>query len=518
MAGSCRGESVDARSDIYSLGCVLYELLSGRPPFLAPNPVSMMHLHVNQPPADLQQQIPDLPVGLQNVVMRALAKIPARRYQTVADLVLDLSLVRDGHGTEIPETKQEPIHPRAMRANKVIFAIILMAMLTVTFSYLSQAGSRGPLPELTPRSELLSPPKLKELAALQNRTKDRDKQLRNYIEWIDHNNATADPLSLAQAHHAAAILLAQIEPSRDLDAHRRLALDLYEKAVASHPEPTIQNVQLCDFALQRSAELLSATNRWAEVERLQRSRVDRWRKYARVLPTARDQTPPMALALTDLSKTLKREGKNEEALRVATEAVSDQGCSRPRISSAFVLLNAACLNLELRPENPADQPARKLEEHPRSLANKSGKTMLNQALLIVDSCRTGDSVDWFSQAIERLSGLERHELALDVATRAEEFHARRSESAKLSTVCISKGKLLIKLERYREAEKALLKGVSLIRQLDLPDARLVQPYALLAESSLRLGNRVESCKFANASIAAATLMPSNEKISALFRL
>ena len=77
-----QGGPVDARTDIYSLGAVLYELLVGRPPFTGDSPVAVAYKQVNEPPIPPSRINPDVPPRLDAVVMRALSKNPANRYQT----------------------------------------------------------------------------------------------------------------------------------------------------------------------------------------------------------------------------------------------------------------------------------------------------------------------------------------------------------------------------------------------------------------------------------------------------
>ncbi len=76
------GADVDGRSDLYSLGCVLYEMLTGEVPFTGPTPQVVLARHRSEPPRPLGVARPSVPADLQQVVMRSLAKVPADRYPT----------------------------------------------------------------------------------------------------------------------------------------------------------------------------------------------------------------------------------------------------------------------------------------------------------------------------------------------------------------------------------------------------------------------------------------------------
>ena len=85
-----RGELVDARSDIYSSGCVLYELLTGTTPFNGDSPVAIAYQHVNEIPKTPSTLDPSIPTSLDSIVLGALAKSPSVRYQTAADMRADV--------------------------------------------------------------------------------------------------------------------------------------------------------------------------------------------------------------------------------------------------------------------------------------------------------------------------------------------------------------------------------------------------------------------------------------------
>lgn len=100
-----RGELVDARSDIYSAGCVLYELLTGRAPFTGESPVSIAYQHVSERPVAPTQVDNTLPIAIDNIVLTALNKRPEDRYATAAEFRSDLERVMAGS----PATATRPI-------------------------------------------------------------------------------------------------------------------------------------------------------------------------------------------------------------------------------------------------------------------------------------------------------------------------------------------------------------------------------------------------------------------------
>lgn len=97
-----RGESVDFRSDLYSVGCLLFELLTGRPPFVGDSPVAVAYQHVREEPPAPSTINRELTPGLDSVLFKALSKDKADRFQTAAEFSTALNAAYH-HGTEVSD-------------------------------------------------------------------------------------------------------------------------------------------------------------------------------------------------------------------------------------------------------------------------------------------------------------------------------------------------------------------------------------------------------------------------------
>jgi serine/threonine-protein kinase len=91
-----RGERVDARSDLYSTGCLMYELLTGRPPFTGDSPVAIAYQHVRENPIPPSRLDPDIPPWADAIVLKAMAKAPGDRYQSAAEMQADIQRAASG--------------------------------------------------------------------------------------------------------------------------------------------------------------------------------------------------------------------------------------------------------------------------------------------------------------------------------------------------------------------------------------------------------------------------------------
>ena len=91
-----QGHAVDPRSDLYSLGCVLYEMLAARPPFSGDSPVAVAYKHVQEPPVAPSRINPNIPPALEAIDLKLLAKDPGQRYASAEDLRSDLRRFLEG--------------------------------------------------------------------------------------------------------------------------------------------------------------------------------------------------------------------------------------------------------------------------------------------------------------------------------------------------------------------------------------------------------------------------------------
>lgn len=177
-----RGEVADEKSDLYSVGVVMYEMLTGQVPFEGETSVSVALKHVNEPPRSMRELRPEISPALDEVVMRALCKDPTKRYQTAAEMAADLRKCiakPEGGFVKYPRTPEEIERERLARKRRrerdrkrlqqtitVAAAIITAVLIAFTWWSISRIIHTYSMPNLLGKERMLAQDTLEKLNAV----------------------------------------------------------------------------------------------------------------------------------------------------------------------------------------------------------------------------------------------------------------------------------------------------------------------------------------------------------------
>ena len=165
-----QGLTVDQRSDIYSLGIVLYEAVTGRPPFRADGPMAIVLKHINEPLPPPRELRSDLPEEMERVIFKALAKSPADRYQRMEEFLVDLQRAHPPFAQQMMQRRSDLLRPHKLPATpgssspplivprlsrrrsfpwtKIIIALLLLTLILIPLalkSLMMPSASMAPL-------------------------------------------------------------------------------------------------------------------------------------------------------------------------------------------------------------------------------------------------------------------------------------------------------------------------------------------------------------------------------------
>ena len=186
----CLGRQTDQRSDIYSLACILFEMLTGRTPFESDNPIGQIHKHTNEESpliTTVSQKL--FPPGLELLIKKSLSKDPAERYQNMAALATDLKIILEGRGGELAPSLSKYALKTSRKAKSVSPALLVAATAAIAICalaagagwlYFTDAGTL-----LREKSSLESTPTFK-----------------NRVDWL----VTADKLELEGKSQTAQLI------------------------------------------------------------------------------------------------------------------------------------------------------------------------------------------------------------------------------------------------------------------------------------------------------------------------
>ncbi len=240
------GELADRRSDIFALGVVMYEMLSGRHPFAAPTPTAMIGQVLHQPPRPLD---PSVPAPLATIVNRALAKSPADRYQTAHEIVYDLNHTDQVHYPPVAAVPSvaSPAARKSRSRTGLLYAIIGVTagvIIPLSIQFLQNRSASPATTASAPTSPVAAgtlavlPPKVADAADAKLATFGRGlaESLAQRLSDLSVNHDVA-VLSARQLQDKKAVTLA--DASRELGATSALTLTLTREGDLVHASYTI---------------------------------------------------------------------------------------------------------------------------------------------------------------------------------------------------------------------------------------------------------------------------------------
>ncbi|MEA2508406.1 MAG: hypothetical protein QOG21_488, partial [Actinomycetota bacterium] len=152
------GKPLDGRSDIYSLGCVMYQCLTGCRPFDLESDVAILWAHLNQPVPRVTDRRPELPSAMNGVIAKAMAKTPQQRYGIAGDLAMAARKALEAEGVGRQSTTSLVSTQAGSRRSVLLVGLFAVAIVGITFVLVRQFDNRSSVSPRVSRTSGSSPP------------------------------------------------------------------------------------------------------------------------------------------------------------------------------------------------------------------------------------------------------------------------------------------------------------------------------------------------------------------------
>lgn len=465
----CEGRTVDSRADVYSLGCVLFELLTGRPPFEGDTPYAVMSGHLHTPVETLN--FPEtVSLALQQIVLDTLQKDPEKRCPSVHALSASLKQLDLG---------AEPLPDRVGNPFKITLAVLVVMALCCIF-YVSQPKSTVIDDDKAAKIGRLPP------SPLQTGNMSPQERIAEYEQWLQRKEQ--GPMSQGLAHVYLAASLNEVGRGEDAASHFQQAFELLKKGrtdvvmngsgqtknatrlveaielVYPYVDPAVASEDLKEMIARFEADglperklvlakMYQALSRYTSGE--ENGRSNALRKQVELLQEGNAVLRDLLLAQVALSEALWREGDLQGAVNLLTQAIESSKELRSPFPGVFKNITMALFNQQRFEE------ALKMAEHAETLYAETGfkdgrtQVLATRCRALVALNQENTAFDLSQKSLEEAAetGLaQKRWLLWSVMAESD----ARGRLGKFGVVQATQKKLIVATEKVQFEQEALL--------------------------------------------------------------